>query len=108
MLPRKNRLRKFFKGGKSFTGESVRIFFLPNGLPDSRFGLSIKSGLFKKAVERNRIKRLIRECLRNDLSRIKPGFDVFLVVQRKTDRVLQADFWLRELSLLLKAARIYV
>lgn len=108
MLPRKNRLPKFFKGGRSFTGESARIFFMPNGLPDSRFGLSIKSGLFKKAVERNRIKRLIRECLRSNLPRIKSGFDVFLVVQKKNDGILQTDFWLRELSFLLKAARIYV
>lgn len=47
--------------------------------PVSRFSFIVSTKISKKAVERNRIKRVLSETVRNLLPKIKPGFDgVFL------------------------------
>lgn len=58
-------LQKLFAEGKHVNAHSLRAIWLPEN--DIRFfqaGVSVSSRHFKKAVDRNRIKRLIRESLR--------------------------------------------
>lgn len=72
--PRAEKLKKtieialLFEKGKWKTCGNLRIIILkdkPN-LPveSTRFGVSVSKRYFKKAVDRNRIKRLLRECYR--------------------------------------------
>src|SRR3990170_6011749 len=108
MLPRKNRLSRFFRSQSNVFDSGIKIFFKNNSLPDSRFGVSIKTGVLKKAVWRNRAKRLIREFLKNNLSRLKAGFDVFILVQSgDPSALLEADFWDKILTGLFKKSGIY-
>ncbi|QTA37523.1 ribonuclease P protein component [Thermosipho ferrireducens] len=79
------KLRKDFKGLVQF-GEAVQdeffvIIYRKNGLEYSRFGISIKKK-FGKAVKRNRARRWIKECVRQNISFIPQGYD-FLVITRK-------------------------
>jgi ribonuclease P protein component len=93
MLPLKNRLKKkkdfenvFTKG---MTARSKYFFLrvLENGSPDTRMGFVVSKKVSKKAVERNRIKRLFREAIRLDLAKIKPGYDlVFIVLNNAKDK----------------------
>lgn len=67
-LKSKKQLDKLFASGKSFTVFPVKVFY---GLPDKqdniiRTGVGVSSRHFKKAIHRNRIKRLLREAYRTE------------------------------------------
>ncbi|WP_434385080.1 ribonuclease P protein component [Melittangium boletus] len=53
----------------------------PNGRPYSRVGLTISSKV-GNAVERARLRRLLRECFRKRQGQWPPGVDVVLVVRQ--------------------------
>ena len=53
------------------------VFYRANGGPRSRFGISVKKAL-GDAVERNRIRRRIREIVRRNSSEISPGWDIVI------------------------------
>lgn len=87
MLPRSNRLTKksdfenAFKKGSSF---DEKIFFLKlarNDLSYSRFGFVVSRKISKKAVIRNKIKRVLREIIRLELKKIKTGFDAIIIAK---------------------------
>ena len=70
-LKHKNDISLLFEKGKWKTSGNLRIIFYKNQndeeikMPlDSKFGVSVSKRYFKKAVDRNRIKRLLRECYR--------------------------------------------
>jgi len=58
-----------FKKGKWRVGGSIRIIFLKNTENvHPKLGFSVSKRFFKKAVDRNRIKRLLREAYRHNKS----------------------------------------
>ncbi len=87
----KNRLRKksqfeeVFKKGKSRGGDLFLVKIKENNLPYSRFAFVVPSRVFKKAVERNKTKRRLREVIRKMKEEIKEGKDVIIIV--KSSRV---------------------
>ncbi len=48
----------------------------------SRFGFVVRKTIDKRAVVRNRIKRLFRSCIEEELLNIKPGFDMLFFVEK--------------------------
>ena len=64
--------------GKSVNGKYIAIYFFPNKLNILRFGFAVgkKAG---KAVERNRIKRIIRESARLTTTDFSKGYDLVFV-----------------------------
>ncbi len=64
--------------GSSWVGRLVVIKALPNGLNLSRYGL-VTSKRVGKAVVRNRVKRLLREIMRQ--TPLKPGWDVVFITR---------------------------
>jgi|WetSurMetagenome_2_1015567.scaffolds.fasta_scaffold151331_1 ribonuclease P protein component len=88
MLPYKNRLikrtdfEKVYKYGRLFYFENVAVKIIKNGIDESRIGFSVGIKFSKKAVERNRAKRQLREILRKMLAKIEKGADVVVMIKK--------------------------
>lgn len=67
-----------YNQGSSWANGLVVMKALPNELSLSRYGFSI-SRRVGKAVVRNRVKRLLREILRQ--TPLKPGWDIVFIVR---------------------------
>lgn len=74
-LKSRKQIEKLFAEGKSFVISPFRVYFLADGLSTLdhglRFGVGVSTRNFKKAVDRNRIKRLTREAWRLQKNELK-------------------------------------
>ena len=86
MLSRPNRLRKtndfkrVFKNGKGAQFNNIFVKVRPNKEETARIGIIVSKKVAKKAVDRNRIRRILSEGIRAYISKIKQGRDIVLVV----------------------------
>ena len=74
-LKSRKQIEKLFAEGKNFVVNPFRIYFFAHG-PLTRdhglqFGVGVSNKNFKKAVDRNRIKRLTREAWRLQKNELK-------------------------------------
>ena len=87
MLSKENRLRKredfdnILKNGKPTTGRFIFLKFLKNNLGVSRFCFVVNLKISKKSTIRNKIKRQLKDIIRNNLNNIKSGFDVAIIAK---------------------------
>lgn len=88
MLPKISRLTKredfkivFTKGKFVGIPEGIAIKFLKNDLNCTRLGFPIGKNFSKKAVERNRAKRILRASSFPYLQDLKPGFDIIVLMR---------------------------
>lgn len=87
MLPKQNRLRlkkdfeRIFKQGRGFKQDFLFLKVLENGLKETRFGFIVSQKISQKAVIRNKLKRRLREIIRDELKegKIRSGVDAALV-----------------------------
>ena len=66
-LKSKNAINVLFSEGKSVSKYPLRLVFVENRLEESeriKMGVSVSKKYFKKAVDRNYFKRVLRECYR--------------------------------------------
>jgi|SRR3989344_2902520 len=93
MLAAKNRLRngvsfqKIKKEGIIIQSESFGIAYYERGdnLPP-QFGFVISNKVAKNASQRNRIKRALRESVRQNISRMKNGYDVVFLAKSNIEK----------------------
>ncbi|WP_130620814.1 ribonuclease P protein component [Dyella amyloliquefaciens] len=108
-LPREARLRRAgdfaalrHVSGR-FGGRCFSVRYRPNGLDQPRMGLAISKRVSKRAVDRNRIKRLVRESFRRHRLELPP---IDLMVMAREQAVhLPGPELLDELQLLWKKLR---
>ena len=76
-----------------------------NELQPTAFTVVVPLRLSKKAVKRNRTKRLIREAISYNLSRVKNGFQVIVMARKllQSEKLKDVE---PEIALLLKNARL--
>lgn len=66
--------------GKRFSHRMLSASVLPNELPHNRYGLVVSSRV-GKAVQRNRLRRQLREAIRSVQKDLQAGYDVVLVAR---------------------------
>ena len=70
--------------GRGSTPPFMTIYKASNECGFSRLGISVSKS-YGNAVERNRIKRLIREVFRLNQHQIPAGFDYLVLIKRKIE-----------------------
>lgn len=53
-----------YKNGKRYDGRLMSVFVAPNDRAHDRFGITASRKAARRAVDRNRMKRLLREAIR--------------------------------------------
>ena len=88
MLPKENRIKKnadfenIYRFGKAFFCGKIAVKIKENGLAVSRVGVSVGLNFSKKAVDRNKIKRQVRAFFRQNLEKIRTGYDIAVIAQK--------------------------
>jgi len=67
-----------YRQGKVWANSLLVMKAMPNGLSLSRYGFSVTKKV-GKAVQRNRLKRLLREIMR--LQSLRPGWDIVFIAR---------------------------
>ncbi len=91
MLPRANRLKRIkdfqvvLKMGKGRKEDFLILKYLKNKLSINRVGFIVSQKVAKKATQRNKIKRRLREVVRKNLNRLTPGYDMIFIAQKGSE-----------------------
>jgi len=112
-LPRLTTLRagypfdRVFNEGKFTVKENMSLHFVGNGTGQSRFGFAVSTRI-KRAVERNLLRRRMKEIARQ-LESVKPGYDIVFLLRERNDDSLEGlrrkmMYLLENRGLLLEAA----
>ncbi len=89
-LKSRKSIEQLFDDGHRFSHTLFKVFYIQNDKPGLQFGVGVSSKNFKKAVDRNRIKRLTKEAyrlqkngLQQQLKEKKTGLDLFIIYTGK-------------------------
>ncbi|MCZ2845392.1 MAG: ribonuclease P protein component [Candidatus Bathyarchaeota archaeon] len=78
---RRKEVKEVVRKGITYRGKSLVLKTVKNKLPFSRWSFIVPSRVSKEAIERNRLKRLIREGFQKEIRDIKPGFDGIILAR---------------------------
>lgn len=102
-LKKKKDFEKVLSQGRNLKEDFLFLKIINNELDNNRFGFIVSKKVSKKAVERNKIKRRLREIVRlSDLNNLKKIDGVFITlpaIREKTFKEIKKEV----LSLLKKA-----
>ncbi|MEW5908207.1 MAG: ribonuclease P protein component [Thermodesulfobacteriota bacterium] len=93
---RKDRIRKrhefneIFQYGKTVEDRYIRIIFAPGATSISRLGTTVSKRV-GQAVERNRIKRVLRECFRIHRRLLLGCWDLNIIAKREAAKLTSSD-----------------
>ena len=80
-LTKKKEFDKVYKEGQSSYNNLVGVKKIENNLNKNRFGIIVSTKVSKKAVERNKIKRQIKEILKKESKKIKKKNDCIIITR---------------------------
>ncbi len=81
-LKKNHEFARVFRQGKRRPGKYLNLHYRKNGLPHNRVGYTTLKH-YGTAVERNRMRRLLREAYRTLDPRLSSGYDIILMGVRK-------------------------
>ena len=96
--------RRIYAKGKSAAGPYVVVYCRRNRLQTNRSGYTVSKKI-GNAVQRNRIRRKLREIVRLNSGRILTGYDLILVART---RALDADYRKLEADVLSCCERLHL
>lgn len=79
-LKQNHEFRRLYYRGKCASGRALAVYCLKNRRDHNRLGLTVGAKL-GHAVERNRVRRRLRECYRAFEPELKLGFDIVIVAR---------------------------
>lgn len=80
-----------FKNGKTVKGSFLFIKGVLNNRESSRFTIIIAPKAYPKAVNRNRVRRILGGLISSRLDRIIKGYDLAVVVRAKAEEEALRD-----------------
>ena len=90
--------RRLYRKGKSAANATLAVYCRPNGTARSRVGLTV-SGKLGGAVQRNRLRRRLREIYRLHEGLFTPGWDLVVVARSRAMEASYAELEQAYLSL---------
>lgn len=72
--------KSVFTDPKKASSAEITLLAVPNGLPHPRIGLTVAKRHVKRANQRNRVKRVIRESFRLNQHQL-PAIDIVVLVR---------------------------
>ena len=88
MLRRQHRLlpRTPFPHARIVRSPYFILKLVANDVRQSRFGFIVSKKVSKSAVSRNTTKRILRNCIEENLEKIKQGYDMLFIATRVINR----------------------
>jgi len=112
MLPFNNRLfkkkdfAKVQRLGRFFSSDQISLKVLENGLNEARIGIIVGKKFSVKAVERNNLKRRLREIARQKIKQVKRGWDVVIMAKQSQNKIKSSETLEVAFEKMLKEAEI--
>lgn len=72
---------RVLRRGLTFRYPPLSVRVVATGRPTTRFAFIVSNQVSKRATERNRLRRQLREIIRGWLPRIRPGYDIVVSVR---------------------------
>lgn len=99
VLTKNKEFHRVYSRGKYAASAFLVVYFLKNGLDTVRLGITTSKKV-GNAVKRNRMRRLIKENIRQNYDKLPKGIDL-VIVARKTENNANLDIIGKELRYLL-------
>lgn len=87
-ITRNDEFKKVFLEGKRIESNNLIFFFLRNRYKFNRLGIIVKKEI-GKAVDRNKVKRRIREAYRRINEKLFQGYDIIIIAKKS---IIELDF----------------
>jgi ribonuclease P protein component len=87
-LRKDKEFKRVYRWGKKYLNNYFVLYQISNGLKTNRFGFTVSKKV-GKAVERNYLKRRLREICHRQNSQLVTGFDLVIIPRKPAKR---ADF----------------
>lgn len=85
-LLKRAEFRRVYDEGQRRNGSYFAVFYRPNGLEETRLGITVPARV-GKAVLRNRVKRRLREAFRLNRDQFSQGWDIVMNPREAAGRV---------------------
>jgi ribonuclease P protein component len=104
-LRKGSEFRRVGQQGRRVSSSLLILAWMPNDVGSLRIGFVVSKRISKRAVDRNYIKRLLGEAIRDSLGVLPGGWDIVISARKDT---LTADLpaLAREIAALLRRARL--
>ena len=76
--------QRVYKRGKRAWNSNFTIYYLKNHRDETRFGITVTKKI-GNAVERNRLKRRIKEIIRHHREILPIGYDIIIIPKKNTN-----------------------
>ena len=81
-LRKNHEFKRLYNKGKSAASQYAVVYIRRNGSPENRLGITVSTKL-GGAVQRNRIRRRLKEVYRLNEGKLYPGYDIVIVARMR-------------------------